>query len=385
MRALAVVPPDSWIEINLIQTLRQHYCEDLAVFHYPGRMGQLGSRPWRVRRDELNENLLRLALELKSAGRLDLIFCIVYDDFLTVDTAKRLRGLGASMVNYHVDMVDQWYRIIRTAPFFDVMAVAHLSNAEHIAAYTPHLEWMPMAANPDFYQARSARVSDYRYGTSFVGSYNPFRRALLSECVRGGITPVVFGRGWQNSDVARNQFPWDLYKVLHDLRFYALPRWRAEGIRSFTGPIRNKLARRHVFKRLDGPDFKGPCEDADLPRVFRSSRVNLGFSDVGWHDKNGIQRGALQSRLRDFEVPMAGGFYLVQETPDHREFYVIGQEIETWSEPDELIDKATFYSRNEKAAERICEAGRTRALESHTWRHRFDRLFRRLRALGKLP
>jgi spore maturation protein CgeB len=383
MRMLAVVPPDPWVEVNLLQTLRQHYCEDLYVMLCPEE-NQLGSRQWRAQRDALNEDLVRLAGSLRSTGRLDVIFFIVYDDFLTVETAERLRTLGVPMVNYHIDMVFQWYRVIRTAPFFDLLAVAQMANAEHLAAYNPNIEWMPMAANPSFYHSRGGVGSAYQYRVSFIGSFNPYRRALLAECVRRNIMPVVFGRGWRNGEPCGLKFKWDLYKVLHDLRFYAMPRWQAEGLASVTGPITRKYSRWRAFKPLVGPDFRGPCETEALPAIFRASQVNLGFSDTGWHSKKSVVRSEmLQCRLRDFEVPMSGGFYLVQEAPDHREYYVIGKEIETWSAPEELIDKVKFYSSNEEAARRIREAGQKRALESHTWRHRFDRLFLRLRALGR--
>lgn len=385
MRALAVVPPDPWVEVNLIQTLRQHYCDDLCVFYSPEE-NQLGSRAWRARRDVLNEDLVRLAGNLQASGRLDLIFCIVYDDFLNVDTAKRLQALGVPMVNYHIDMVFQWYRVIRTAPYFDVLAVAQMANAEQLAPCNPNIEWMPMAANPNFYHSRAATVSGYQHDVSFIGSFNPYRRALLAECVRRDVRPVVFGRGWRSREACGRTFKWDWYKVFHDLRFYAVPRWRAEGMASVTGPIRRKYSRGYAFQPLAGPDFRGPCETEALPVIFKGSRINLGFSDTGWHHQQGIiQSGMLQCRLRDFEVPMSGGFYLVQEAPDHHNYYKIGEEIETWSEPGELIDKVMFYSRNEQAAERIRQAGQRRALEQHTWRHRFDRLFHRLRSLGKMP
>jgi len=73
---------------------------------------------------------------------------------------------------------------------------------------------------------------------------------------------------------------------------------------------------------------------------------------------------------------MSGGFYLVQRAPDHEEYYRLGREIETWSEPGELVEKALFYSRHPREAERIREAGHARVSECHTWRHRFDDLFK---------
>lgn len=81
---------------------------------------------------------------------------------------------------------------------------------------------------------------------------------------------------------------------------------------------------------------------------------------------------------------MAGGFYLVQEAPDHAQYYKIGEEIVAWSETGDFIDKILFYSRNERAAARIREAGQKRVLGEHTWQHRFDRLFASLRSLGRM-
>jgi len=370
------------MEINLLDTLREHYCASLHVFNYPGGMGQLGSPEWRNKRDELNRTLISDATRLRASGRLDLIFCVVYDDFLLVETAKQLQALGAPMVNYHVDMAFQWYRVIRTAPYFDVMAVAQSTNAMHLQRYNPNIEWIPMAANPQFYHARAMKVSSYQYTASFVGSCDPYRRGHVATCLRTGVLPTVFGRGWELAFPAPYQFPWDAYKIAHDLRYYALPRWRAEGLESFTGPLKRKLSRRLPLQRLDGPEFRPPCSDETLPEIFRSSQINLGFSDIGWDQGNPPLTSKIrQCRLRDFEVPMSGGFYLVQQAPDHEVHYEIGKEIETWSEPDELADKVVYYSKNKQAAERIREAGLKRALVSHTWQHRFNQLFNRLRTM----
>ncbi|MBS0156926.1 MAG: glycosyltransferase [Nitrospira sp.] len=385
MNVLAVLPPERWIEINLLGTLRQHYCDRLEVFTYPGGMGRLGSRPWRDNRDELNEQLVALARSLKASRRLDIMFFVVYDDFLTVETAKRLRDLNVPMVNYHVDMAFQWYRVIRTAPYFDVLAVAQMANTEHLKPFCQDIHWMPMAANPDWYASDTGMEPAAQRDICFVGSFNPYRRALLATCVDHGFMPTVYGRGWKRETPSPYQFDWDLYKIWHDLRYYALPRLRAEGSDGLIGPIRKKIARAHIFEELDGPEYCSPCSDEALPEIFRSSFVNLGFSDTGWHGgTHVIASRQLQCRLRDFEVPMSRGFYLTQEAPDHAEYYKIGEEIETWNDPIELIDKLSFYSKNIAATLRIRDAGKKRALQSHTWQHRFDRLFEHLRSMNRL-
>ena len=383
MKALAVLPPDRWMEINLLDTLRRHYCDKLRVFTYPGGMGRLGSKVWRKERDELNTRLVALARTLKAAGELDLLFCIVYDDFLTVETARQLRQLNVAMVNYHVDMAFQWYRVIRAAPYFDVLAVAQMTNAEHLTPYNSNIHWMPMAANPDWYASRSDSNLGPGHDVCFVGSFNPYRRALIAECVQRGFKPSVYGRGWTSEALSPYRFDWDAYKIWHDVRYYALPRLRAEGVGSLIEPIEKKYARTHAFEELRGPEFLPPCTDEAMPGIFRSSKMNLGFSDTGWHrGEKVIPSKNLQCRLRDFEVPMSGGFYLVQEAPGHADYYKIGEEVETWKGADELVDKLSYYSKNSAAMLRIREAGKKRALQSHTWQHRFDRLFDNLRSHG---
>jgi len=386
MKVLAVLPPDRWMEINLLDTLRRHYCDKLHVFTYQGGMGCLGSKAWRIERDELNGQLITLARTLKTAGELDFVFCIVYDDFLTVETAQQLRQLGVPMVNYHVDMAFQWYRVIRTAPYFDMLAVAQMTNAEHLKPYNPNIHWMPMAANPEWYASHSTTDSRVQHDLCFVGSFNPYRRALLAECANRGFKPSVYGRGWTSEAPSPYRFDWDVYKVWHDIRYYALPRLRAEGIGSVTGPISKKCARAHPFEELHGAELFSPCEDEALPCIFRSSKVNLGLSDTGWHRGMEVApSNNLQCRLRDFEVPMSGGFYLVQEAPGHADYYKIGEEIDTWKDASELIDKLSYYTKNTAATLRVREAGKKRALESHTWRHRFDGMFQYLRGIGARP
>jgi hypothetical protein len=371
------------MEINLLSTLRRHYCDKLHVFTYPGGMGRLGSKAWRKERDTLNDQLITVARTLKTAGELDLLFAIVYDDFLKVETAQQLRQLRVPMVNYHVDMAFQWYRVIRTAPYFDVLAVAQMTNAEHLTPYNPHIHWMPMAANPEWYASSSSSDSGPQHDLCFVGSFNPYRRALIAECVNRGFKPSVYGRGWTDAAPTPYQFDWDAYKVWHDIRYYALPRLRAEGLNSVIGPIKKKYARAHTFEGLHGAECFPPCADEALAGIFRSSKVNLGLSDTGWHaGTHVVSSNNLQCRLRDFEVPMSGGFYLVQRAPGHENYYNLGREIETWTSLEELIDKVSYYSKHEAAAWRIREAGRRRAVASHTWRHRFDEMFQRLRAIG---
>jgi spore maturation protein CgeB len=82
--------------------------------------------------------------------------------------------------------------------------------------------------------------------------------------------------------------------------------------------------------------------------------------------------------LRDFEVPMSGGFYLVEYMEELEEFFDIGKEIVCYSDPQDLADKIRYYLEHEDQREEIRKAGYERAVRNHTWHKRFEMAFREM-------
>jgi spore maturation protein CgeB len=111
-----------------------------------------------------------------------------------------------------------------------------------------------------------------------------------------------------------------------------------------------------------------------MDTLFCTAKINIGFTRMAGDDPD--RPGVTQVKLRDFEVPAAGGFYLVEVAPDHETHFRDGEEIVTWRTCDELIDKARHYLSHPEDRRRIAEAGRARALSEHLWEHRFSALFK---------
>ncbi len=66
--------------------------------------------------------------------------------------------------------------------------------------------------------------------------------------------------------------------------------------------------------------------------------------------------------------------FLTGHTVEIEEFYDIGREIDTYSTPEELVDKARYYLKHPDAAEALREAVYRRARRDHTWVQRFEQL-----------
>jgi spore maturation protein CgeB len=86
----------------------------------------------------------------------------------------------------------------------------------------------------------------------------------------------------------------------------------------------------------------------------------------------------LQLRLRDFEVPMSGGFYMVEYAEELEDFFEVGKEIVCYEGPDDLVNKIRYYLAHEVEREAIRKAGHERALLDHTWKRRFEKAFREM-------
>jgi spore maturation protein CgeB len=72
--------------------------------------------------------------------------------------------------------------------------------------------------------------------------------------------------------------------------------------------------------------------------ALQTARINVavlfGANDGGWQDN---------VSTRSFEIPACGGFMLHVDNDEVREFFTPGHEIDVFSTPDELADKARFY------------------------------------------
>jgi spore maturation protein CgeB len=107
--------------------------------------------------------------------------------------------------------------------------------------------------------------------------------------------------------------------------------------------------------------------------MFSQSRLSLGFATAGDSHKTGKRLTHL--RLREFEAPMSGALYLTEAQPELAEYFEPDKEVLTYSDRDELLEKARYYLAHQEHAERVRRAALIRSRREHTWQHRFDQLF----------
>ncbi|MBP9726291.1 MAG: glycosyltransferase [Gammaproteobacteria bacterium] len=130
------------------------------------------------------------------------------------------------------------------------------------------------------------------------------------------------------------------------------------------------------WKRLEKfvPDkIKNACIYKDLLNeelyeiLFRS-KVVVNITKADFY---GIDSGV---NLRVFEALALKCFLLTDDYPEVRHLFEPGKEIETYSSHEEFIDKASFYSKNDDARNKIAAAGYEKFINNYTWGHQAKKM-----------
>jgi len=186
------------------------------------------------------------------------------------------------------------------------------------------------------------------FDVTFVGQKYGDRPAYIRYLLNQGIDVRVWGPHWQEAPSG-------------------IPLWRLAGgrVKRFLFGHEPLFPPKVPFERC-GP----PLSDEELVQMYSRSKINLGFSSVA-----DTTTAIKQVRLRDFEVPMSGGFYMVEYMQELEAFFEIGKEIVCYRDKKDLAEKIKHYLAHDAERECIRQAGMQRARRDHTWHKRFQDSF----------
>lgn len=191
MRILCVVGKGTWVTPHIVESL-QEGGHRVHTYYYGSEVGEFYGHSRAQLRAKKNHELVHFVKEFSHESGFDLIFCYVYDDFLLPATARALASQDIPMVNYNVDMINQWHRQTRTARFFTRMLCAQRENMRELARYNPRVRYFPMAGRKPL----EASGGSFQPGApvTFVGTPMPYRVAVLGRLHRAGIPLAICGK-----------------------------------------------------------------------------------------------------------------------------------------------------------------------------------------------
>ena len=297
-------------------------------------------------RPRVTAELLRQVTSAHADKPIDLLFTYFYDACVQPDAIDAIKALGITTVNWYCNGSYQLHLVREISPHYNWCLVPEKFRLTDYKAMGAHPLYCQEAANPDIYQPFDLPKT---CEVAFVGQAYGERPAYIRALLDSGIKVRVWGPGWQQRG------------PVSPLRRAA--RW---GRRLLRGGGETPVS-------LPQAILGAPLSDADLVKMYSRTKINLGFSTCG--ETHLGEKRIVQVRLRDFEVPMSGGFYLVEYMEELEEFYEIGKEIACYGGPADLADKIKYYLAHDAEREEIARAGRARCLRDHTWQKRFQTAF----------
>jgi spore maturation protein CgeB len=301
----------------------------------------------RQNRPRLSEALWSQVKEADARRHVDLLFTYFYNACVEPGLIHQIRSLGIIAINWFCNASFQFHLVSEIAPEYNFCLVPERFRLPDYKRIGANPIYCQEAANPDIYHPYS---ESERYDAGFVGQAYGERPGLIRWLANRRVDVHVWGLGWEHF---RNR-------------------------RRFVNPLR--WGRRDASPKIPGRLIGGILSDVDLVRTLSRIKINLGFAAC-WTDEKSTER-VTQIRLRDFEIPMSGGFYVTEYQQELETFYEIGREIVCYRSKEELLDKIRFYLRHPSLCQQIREAGRRRCLADHTWTKRFEEVFRKIGVKG---
>jgi len=285
--------------------------------------------------------LLSQVREAHAARPIDVLFTYFYNACVVPEVIREIHSLGLVTINWFCNASYQFHLVSEIAPAYDYCLVPEKFRLEDYRQIGARPIYCQEAANPDVYRPYPEKE---RYDAGFVGQAYGERPGLVQWIVDQGIDMHVWGSGW---NVYRARRP--SLNPVHWRKGEKIPK---------------------IAAHLIG----GILSDTEVVRTFSRTKVNLGFSAC-WTDVQPGQR-LTQIRLRDFEIPMSGAFYLTEYQDQLGEFFDLDSEIACYHNKQEMIEKIRFYLQRPELRAKIRQAGRRRCLHDHTWEKRFEKVFR---------
>lgn len=316
---------------------------ELDAFYRHGNTAIRKNRRWiEARRPRLEAALLNQIDRLHRQKPIDAFLSYFYNAHARPEVIRQIRDKGIRTLNWYCNASYQFELVREIAPAFDVSLVPERDRLDDYRAIGAHPVYCQEAANPRFYSDLGLPRD---LGVVFVGQRYATREELCVAVHQAGIPIGVWGAGWSMSG---------------------------------PGPVWKRAARetRRWTQHLLGQPVlppkvcHGPVSDQAMVRLYNRARIVLGFGVVSAPDYR--HRPRYQIRLRDFEAPMCGAFYLMEHQDEIAEFFRVGSEIETFRSREELLDKVRYYWSHGDERDRIRRAGYERARSEHTWQRRLQ-------------
>ena len=292
----------------------------------------------------------------------DLFLSYLYPHQIDIAAIAEIKKSGTPCVNFYCDHLRDFKKLPIEFSVFDLNWVPEYKALElYQKAGYPYINLpMPIWVNPSlriFQPEKNEQVT-------FIGSKDIQRRVLLEEILSQDqeLPLFIYGNGWEELTISESSLAtnYPFYKkLLHQFTFLG-----KQGIVPYIRKIRHKHYVTPTSTILKSKS-RGILDFEHYNELTCCSMITMGINRYpSFHFP--FFHPNTYSRLRDIEAPMLGACYLTEWTDGIDNLYNIGQDIETYRNVEEFIEKINELKNDSQKRKNLKINGQKRALEAHT-------------------
>lgn len=318
--------------------------------------------------------------EVEKSNNFDLMFTCLLTDQLDFKTVEAITERG-DCITYNWFCDDRWrfnsYSCLWAPCFRWVSTTDQESLPKYKAIGYENVIKTQWACNQFLYKKLDLPL---KYDVSFVGQIYGDREAIIENLRRQGIKVNTWGQGWPEGKVTQEEMNCIFAQSRINLNLSKV--YGKLDVRVST--VQDRKAIENHLRQAGVEDALRRCLPSKMRRIINGgSKVvrALTKSSTKGADRYYASPAAPSKvpltdiKARTFEVPSCGGFLLTGYAPSLEEYYDLGREIASYSEDEEIAELAKFYLDNEDARAKAALAGYRRTAASHTYVHRFEKIF----------
>lgn len=222
---------------------------------------------------------------------------------------------------------------------------------------------MPFAANSNIFMPSEEKSPDFL----FIGSNYGRRPYIMMRLLQKNLNIRIYGPGWKQAKPSRSK----IGNLRYIRQFLSMD---TNSVLNHTDFFQKRIILQKLNEEYPGNLFYALTDELYAETMAKATLViNLNESR---YDNDYLNPNVLLAcNLRDFEVTASQTCLLTQYSDELPEYFRIGEEVLSYSNEYELIEKLVFLEKHRNLIPKIARQGFIRTSSEHTWENRFSRLF----------
>lgn len=354
-----------WIEHHVRTFEREGWMYTLpSDLDVGSAFGKSQHKDWTQRgggRDRLSEEIVRRVREAHRASPVHLFYGILTGGQISPDAIQEIRNMGIPTVLLSCDNLGAFLEIEEIAPHFDCAWFCESEAAEKFKKINAKGLFMPLAADPEFMAPIEGIVE--KHEVVFLGALLGLRLRWFGPLLDAGFDVIHYGTQRQSEPALSS-----LRHVAYNLKRLDFPKARYEMECAYVQYRWGTKAALHC---------RPGVLDTEVSRVLQEGKIAIGNGEVLAIDAEKKSKyWTHYLKHRDFEAPMAGACYLTSDCRDLHQSYEVGKEVMSYKSTDDLVEQTRRLLRDNALRAKLRVNARKAALSRHTFKHRFEQIFK---------